>query len=326
MELSLNNVRLVKSDCLDLLKSLEDDSVDLIAVDPPYYKVVASEWDRQWKTKADFIGWLRQVLAEYQRVLKPTGSIYLFCGPYLAAETELLLGEYFKVLNHIVWRKPIGRWLGCNKESLTKYFPQTERIIFAESKKRKPLPERTFHYEPVRGHLAETVKGAGITSKQVDEATGTQMSGHWFGRSQFSFPSRKHYQVLRELAPELRPYDDLRAEFDAIRDRVGASPREQGRPFRVTKEVPYTDVWDFSVVNYYPGKHPCEKPAALMEHIIMASSSAGDLVLDTFLGSGSTALAADRLGRRLIGSEVGDVEFDQACQRLRRQVGASAGD
>lgn len=322
MELDLNNIRLIKSDCLALLRQLPDDCIDLIAVDPPYFRVVDAAWDRQWKTKADFIVWLRQVLTEYQRVLKPSGSIYLFCGPYLAAETELLLGKYFRVLNHIVWRKNVGRWLGCNKESLTKFFPQTERIIFAESAK-KPS-QRHFHFEPIRKYLDDTVRGAGVTSKQVDAATGTQMSGHWFGRSQFSLPSAKHYATLQQLVPGLKPYAELKAEYDAIRARHRSESRGRGRHFAVSKEVPYTDVWDFPVVNYYPGKHPCEKPAALMEHILSVSSRPGDLVLDTFLGSGSTALAAERLGRRLIGCEIGEQEFAQACARLRRQIEESA--
>ncbi len=318
MGLTLNNIRLVQSDCLVLLRQLADDSVDLIAVDPPYFRVVSAAWDRQWKNKVDFFNWLRQVLAEYQRVLKPSGSLYLFCGPYLAAETELVLGEFFAVLNHIVWRKNTGRWLGCNKESLTKFFPQTERIIFAESVKKLPL--QRWPFEPIRKYLDDTVRGSGITSKQVDAATGTQMSGHWFGRSQFSLPSERHYQTLQKLAPSLKPYAELRAEYDAIRGHHQCSPQGRGRAFSVTKNVPYTDVWDFKVVSHYPGKHPCEKPAALMEHILASSSKPGDLVLDTFLGSGATALAAERLGRRLVGCEVGYQEYAQACARLRAQA------
>lgn len=302
-----NKIKLVNSDCLHLLKTLDDNSVDLIATDPPYYKVKADDWDRQWATKTDFFHWLDKVLKECQRVLKPTGSIYLFCGPYLAAETELLMGQHFRVLNQIVWRKPSGRWNGCNKESLTKYFPQTERIIFAESTKKKP-----FQYEPIRHHLTHSIKVAGVSSKRVNEATKTQMSGHWFGTSQFAFPSRENYQILRKLAPALKPYDKLRAEYVNIRKKAG----RHGRKFAVTKHVPYTDVWDFKVVQPYQGKHPCEKPLPLMEHIINTSSNEGDLVLDLFTGSGSTPIAARNLNRAFIGSEMGEKEYGQAIARL----------
>ena len=51
----------------------------------------------------------------------------------------------------------------------------------------------------------------------------------------------------------------------------------------MTADVPYTDVWEFPPVQYYPGKHPCEKPAAMMEHIIRSSSRPGDVVADFFM-------------------------------------------
>lgn len=306
-EFVIDGVRLVQSDCLQLLASMPDDSVDLIATDPPYCKVKSDGWDRQWPTRADFMAWLDQVLAEFDRVLKPTGSLYLFCNPYLAAEIELLIDRRFKVLNHIVWRKRVGRWLGCNKESLRKYFPQTERIIFAESRKRK-----SFLYEPVRAYLDNAVKAAGLSRKDVEAATGTQMTSHWFGRSQFSLLSAEHYQLLADLGCELKPYAELKAEYVAIRDYA----KGKGRHFAVTKEVPYTDVWDFEPVLPRPGKHPCEKPVDLMQHIVQSSSQAGDVVFDAFTGSGSTAVAAHQLGREFVGSEMGSTEFQQAVDRL----------
>ena len=67
--------------------------------------------------------------------------------------------------------------------------------------------------------------------------------------------------------------------------------------------MPYTDVWDFPTVPTHCGKYPCEKPLALMEHIIRTSSRPGDVVLDCFAGSGTTLLAAVKLGRKAIGIE-----------------------
>jgi len=304
---SQDNINIMQADCLHFLKLLPSNSIDLIATDPPYYKVKQEDWDRQWANKADFLKWINSVLIECERVLKTTGSFYLFCSPYLAAETELLIGEHLRVLNHIVWRKQNGRHLGCSKASLRKYFPQSERIIFAESTQRRP-----FCYESVRKHLSDTIKEAGISSVEVNRHTGTKMSGHWFGRSQFTFPSRKHYELLRKLAPGLKPYDKLHAEYKRLRKQHGA----QGRKFSVSKDVPFTDVWDFGTVQYYEGKHPCEKPIDLMEHIISASSSKGDTVLDPFVGSGSTPIASRSLGRQFVGCEMGEKEFKQAVARL----------
>ncbi|ENI5241612.1 ead/Ea22-like family protein, partial [Escherichia coli] len=88
--------------------------------------------DNQWKGDDDYLKWLDQCLAQFWRVLKPAGSLYLFCGHRLASDIEIMMRERFSVLNHIIWAKPSGRWNGCNKESLRAYFPATERILFAE--------------------------------------------------------------------------------------------------------------------------------------------------------------------------------------------------
>ncbi|WP_223146808.1 DNA methyltransferase [Methylomonas fluvii] len=96
-------------------------------------------WDNQWRNPTEFFAWLDTVLVEYHRVLKPAGSMYLFAGPHLGTQVELAVARHFRILNHIVWRKPSGRHNGCRKESLRRYFPQTEHIIFAESRKRLPF-------------------------------------------------------------------------------------------------------------------------------------------------------------------------------------------
>jgi hypothetical protein len=70
--------------------------------------------------------------------------------------------------------------------------------------------------------------------------------------------------------------------------------------------IPPPETWEKKF-----GKHPTQKPVALLERILLASSSEGDLVLDPFLGSGTAAIAALRLSRRVIG-----VDFDQAWIQL----------
>ena len=58
-----------KIDALELLQSLDDNSVDLILTDPPYYKLLNIDWDKQWKTKDDYLNWLEEIVKESQRVL-----------------------------------------------------------------------------------------------------------------------------------------------------------------------------------------------------------------------------------------------------------------
>ena len=128
----INSVDLINADCLHFIQSLPDDSIDLIVTDPPYFKVKPNGWDNQWKGNEDYLKWLDHCLAQFWRVLKPAGSLYLFCGHRLASDIEIMMRERFNVLNHIIWAKPSGRWNGCNKESLRAYFPATERVLFAE--------------------------------------------------------------------------------------------------------------------------------------------------------------------------------------------------
>ena len=76
------------------------------------------------------------------------------------------------------------------------------------------------------------------------------------------------------------------------------------RVFTMDATKEFTDVWTFPSVRPYKGKHPAEKPAAMLEHAIEATTYPGDIVLDCFGGSGSTALAALRLGRRTVSMEI----------------------
>ena len=115
---------------------------------------------------------------------------------------------------------------------------------------------------------------------------------------QWTLPTAENYQWLRETFSRLnhggeylrREYEDLRREYEDLR-----------RPFNVTADVPYTDVWTFPTVQAYPGKHPAEKPQALLSHIIEASSKPGAVILDAFAGSGATGIAAIDMGRQFIG-------------------------
>jgi adenine-specific DNA-methyltransferase len=107
----------------------------------------------------------------------------------------------------------------------------------------------------------------------------------------------------------VRPTNDLRREYEDLR-----------RPFAVTADVPYTDVWNFPTVAHYPGKHPCEKPLSIMEHIVRTSSRPGALVLDCFAGSGATLVAAQRLGRRAVGIEMDERWCEIAATRLQQRT------
>lgn len=334
--MNLNSINLVNDDSLSYIKTLPDNCIDLIATDPPYFQVKSCNWDNQWENVTAYLSWLDEMLAEFWRVLKPNGSLYMFCGSKLAADTELLVRERFDVLNHIIWAKPSGPWRRQNKESLRSYFPATERIIFAEHyqspykgkssgylQRRRELKENTLR--PLIEYFKQARDSLGVTAKEIHQATGKQMASHWFGYSQWQLPNESDYLKLQELFnqvavkqfsdnPLSRQHADLVSEQKLLnREYHELSQQYQllRRPFTVTVDVPYTDVWVYPPVQYYPGKHPCEKPSAMMEHIIDSSSREGDVVADFFMGSGATIKAALKLNRRVIGVELETERFEQ---------------
>ena len=95
-------------DCRDLMSLLPAQAVQLICVDPPYFRVKDETWDRQWQSKAAYLDWLRGLCGEWQRLLMPNGSLYCFASPEMATQVELVIQESFHFLNRIVWCKPDG--------------------------------------------------------------------------------------------------------------------------------------------------------------------------------------------------------------------------
>lgn len=299
----VNDAALYLGDCLELMPAMESDTFDLILTDPPYYKVKGEAWDRQWDTAAGFLAWLDDVFAQFYRLLKPNGSLYVFASPQMAARVEVLASERFNVLNRIRWIKDAGWHKKAEKEALRSYLSPWEEIIFAEHQP-----------EPLREYLVSERNRAGLSTQDVAEAwrikTGnvnrTGMAGHWFETVQWTFPTKENYEWLRQVFASMngggkylqRDYEDLQ------------------RPFIVSAEVPYTDVWTFAPVSAYPGKHPCEKPQDLLKHIIEASTRPGALVLDAFMGTGSTALACRDTGRRFVGIDMTAEYLDSARFRL----------
>ena len=320
MRNDIETARLLHGDCLEVLPILAASSVDLVLTDPPYYKVKRDSWDRQWKTPEDYLTWLRRVLVEFRRVLKPNGSLYLFASPQMSARVECCVGEVFDVLNSITWRKSEGRHKASHKEGLRSFFPASETIIFAEQKGSDGFAKgesqyttkcddlRGFIFEPLRKYLDDARELAGCSRHVCDAVLGNQMSGHYFSTVQWTLPTSKNYAKLQELfgIEKLpRQYEDLRRQYEDLR-----------RPVSVTPHVPYTDVWDFQTVPHRKGKHPCEKPAALVEHMITASSRPGAVVLDAFMGSGVVGEVALKLTRNFIGIEADAAWHSEASARV----------
>lgn len=328
MNLNDGILQLIHGDCIQSMREVADNSVDLVVTDPPYFKVKSSDWDNCWPDVESFLLWLESVLVELKGILKPTGSLYLFCSPQLNARIELLVGKHFDVLNSIVWAKPSGRFLGCRKESLRSYFPQTERIVFAQQYAAETNANsakgslRAQVLAPLINYFADARKALGVTAKEINDATGTQMCSHWFSKSQWQLPSAEQYEKLQALFARKaldRNYEELQQSYSQLNksyNELKSQYEELRRPFNVTKHVPFTDVWTHKVVQPRPGKHECEKPKSMMRDIINASSLEGQIVCDVFMGSGVVGEQAIEAGRKFIGVESDAAHFNKALSRI----------
>lgn len=275
-------------DALDVLRTMPDNSIDLICTDPPY-AMRKAEWDK-FASPAAFLAWIGELCEQWQRVLKPNGSLYCFASPERCHDVQREIRQRFNVLNDIRWVKDAGWHKKADKRISRSFHSNWEAIIFAEQ-------GQDGICEPVRKYLNQERERAGFTVRQVAEAyqkktssrTVTGMAGHWFSQVQWCLITEDNYYWLRALLNAHGDGDYLRAQYEDL-----------CRPFSVTADVPYTDVWDFPTVQAFKGKHPCQKPLALISHIVRSSSREGATVLDCFSGSGVTGEAALRLGRNVI--------------------------
>ena len=330
--------RLILGDCLEVMPTLESESVNLACIDFPYWGVKDNEWDNQWATRHDFLSWIGSVCDEVKRLLAPNGSFYAFASPQMAWHVEGVIRERFNVLNRINWVKDAGWHQKSSEETLRCLFPQIEPIIFAEHFNSDNIAKgeagyiakcdqlRGFVFEPLRAYLDSERERAGVTTRQIAEEfqkktgsrTVTGMAGHWFSDVQWTLPTENNYNWLRETLSKLnhngeylrREYEDLRREYEDLR-----------RPFNATPDAPYTDVWTFPTVQTYPGKHPTEKPIALIEHIVRLSSRPNDVVFDCCMGHGTAGVAAGKLGRKFIGIERDAQYFHTAQSRIAAAYG-----
>lgn len=250
--------KLYKGDCLEVLASLPEASVDLIFADPPYnlsndgvtcqngrmVSVNKAEWDKSQGFDVDVAFHEAWILA-CQRVMKPDATLWI-SGTYHSVYIcgFLLQKHRFKLLNDVSWFKP-----NASPNLSCRYFTASH----------------------------ETLLWARLNEKS---------------RHTFNYDSMKNGEF---------PEDALKRENRQMRSvwSIPTTPRREKAH----------------------GMHPTQKPERLLERIILASSNEGDLVLDPFLGSGTTGIAAVRHGRRFIGIDKEPDYIRLATERLSRTPG-----
>lgn len=301
----------ILGDSLQLLKKIPDHSVSLILTDPPYHSTKKGNIinDKAFSTDDDFISWMEMYAVQWKRVLRPNGSIFMFCSSIMESKLENMFCKYFNVLSHIVWTKPnepgFDGWKGkMRKEALRQWYPHSERIIFMEAASEGNLNRSYFGNYLKRLRTECELSGKDLTAMigaygKVNH--GGAVSNWESGRN---IPSKNQYASICKALKKFGIKENLLEYEDVI------------RPFAVNANVEFTDVWTFPSVKAYKGKHPAEKPVDMLEHCIRSTTFPGDIVLDCFAGSGSAIIAALRTHRIGIGIEIDE----NWCATIKKNI------
>ena len=284
------------ADCIEKMQSLEDNSIDLVVADPPYWKVVGEKWDYQWKTEKDYVEWSLKWIKEVSRILRIGGTFY--CFGYF--RTLSLLVPHLKEIGlelrqQIIIDKGI-RAISGRATKKYKMFPNvTESILFIIK------DNKQF----VKPFLKERQKALGLTAKQINEALGVKSNGGgmwsiYTGKNVCEqFPTEELWNKLSKILDFECPYKKVAQTFNP--------------------QMGYTDVW--TDIDFYKEKHlhPTQKPLKLIRRLIEASSNEGDVVLDPFSGAGSTQISSIQLNRHYIGIELDEEYYRIGLQRIKQE-------
>ena len=282
--MNVENRTLFIADNLDVMRGMDSETVDLIYLDPTFKSdkqfIQASE-DVNDTSMTTYLTEMAMRLFEMKRILKSTGSIYLHCTPTAS--------HYLKMVMDDIFRK--GNFRG---EIVWHY-----NRIFAG---------KTSNFSPVHDILL-------VYGKTRNTKHNLVYDDNWTPSNTQQRRLARGYEIRKG---DLIIYDEEKFQKSGLDE----NDFNKVRRFNVHQR-PIGDVWSFPTLNTM-GKerigYPTQKPLALLERIIKASSNEGDMVLDPFCGSATTCVAAERLNRHWVGIDISPSVEDITKMRFTNQV------
>lgn len=174
-------------------------------------------------------------------------------------------------------------------------------------------------WESVRAYIECEIKKIGKSDKQIANDLGYKDGrtvNHWWSKSQWAFPNAENYHKLQEYCKKnkidafKKKYEEIKKEYEEIKKEHDEVKKEYyaTRAYFDNTHTNQNNVWHFERTKNWErenaGGHATPKPIALCERAIKSSCHAGGIVLDFFLGSGSTMVAAHQIGRKCYGIEL----------------------
>jgi len=357
--------KLYFGDNLDVLRSMSQESVDLIYLDPPFnsnanYNVLfgaqgrASQaqveafkdtwsWEdaardayqdliercdktsllvkglRPWLGESTMMAYIVMMavrLIEMERILKQSGSIYLHCDSTASHYLKLVLDSIFGqrvFVNEIIWKRTTAK---SDFAQGAKNWPRVHDVLLHYSKADAP---RIFH-QPFAKYDDDYVDSK---YNKIDKDGRRYMLDNLTapGAGSRGHPQYEFMGVIRYWRYNKDKMQQLLAEGRIEQPKPGAVPRYR-RYLDEMRGIAIGDVWtDISAINSQAQErlgYPTQKPVALLERIISASSDPGQVILDPFCGCGTTIEAANKLGREWIGIDVTHYAITLIEKRLAR--------
>ncbi|NLO73667.1 MAG: site-specific DNA-methyltransferase [candidate division WS1 bacterium] len=256
-------------------------------------------------------------LVELRRVLKPTGSIYLHCDPTASHYLKIVMDAVFEPVNfrnEIVWKRSQPKGHAYNR------FSSAHDILLCYA-----CSDQAVFYPQYAAH-----DPAYVDKFYKYQDADRRRYGLW----DLTNPNRNRPNLTYEFPPgsgTVRVWRWTRERMmKAWEEGLVVIPREGGvarfkRYLDEQEGTPVTDIW--TDIEHLHGTmretlgYPTQKPEALLERIIKASSNEGDLVLDPFCGCGTTIAVAERLRRRWIGIDITHIAITLMKSRLRDAFG-----
>lgn len=317
---------IVQGDCYALLHHLPDECVDAVITSPPYYQQrdygglgLGNE-----PSVEEYIDKLVAIFEQCVRCLKPTGSIFFNVGdkyvdgslalvPYLFAHAATKRTEV-KLINVITWVKPNPE----PRQYRRRLVSSTEPIFhFVKSDEYKYFYDRFMAHRDVVRQRVKAGNNIGRQYLQLIE------------QSDLSPEQKQEARLaLQQAIAEVQ-----RGEIASFRMKIRGIHSEAyggyegGRKSHLEKKgftiirmydrALKRDVIECPVIASKSGNHPAVYPEFLVQELLSLTTEVGDVVLDPFLGSGTTAAVAKRMGRHYIGFEINPTYCEIARQRVR---------
>jgi site-specific DNA-methyltransferase (adenine-specific) len=312
-------------DNLEQLAKLPDACVDLIYIDPPFnsnrnYEVFWPEtsekrrFDDRHESTTAYIDYMRPRCDQLVRVLKKTGSFYYHCDWHASHYVKVMLDQIFgenNFKNEIVWQRVNA------KGNVQRKFGAVHDTLFYYA---KSIGDEIWNqiYRPLNPQTVET------TYRNVEEGTGRKYSLDNLTAAMQRASKGQIYEWKGKRPPPSRCWVYAKGKMDELekQGRIVFSRNGYPRYKRYLDEnlgEKVTDIWN-DIFQMSPKEslgYPTQKPLALLERIIKASSNENDIVLDAFCGCGTAILAAQNLKRQWIGIDISPTSCSVMAKRLR---------